>query len=176
MSIIKLDIDCETLPSIKSTYIYQFQINDIDNDQLKRFALDLEQKESSTHSNNTIGGYHSSWKLFKDHSDDIICELRDRISACVKKILKRDGIIAHSWVNINRSGNSMKSHYHAIKLVVCYYVTSNKNLGGEFMITKTSLKIQPEAGMLLIFPGEMYHEVLPYEGNDVRVSIACNIN
>lgn len=174
MSIIKLDIHSETLPDIKFPQVYQFQIDDLDNDQLKQLALDVEQKELSTQGNN-IGSYHSDYQLFKDYPTDIICKLQDRILTCVKKILKQDVSIDHSWVNINRVRNSMRSHHHKHKYVTCYYVTTNKNSGGEFMITETSEKIQPEAGMLLVFLGEMYHGVLPCTGSDMRISIACNI-
>ena len=45
--------------------------------------------------------------------------------------------------------------------------------GGEFVAT--CLKIAPKPGMLLIFPGNMDHEVLKYKGVKPRISIACNI-
>ncbi len=174
MSVVQLDINNETLPNASLLKIYQFEIKDIDNDQLKKFALDLEQKETTLKSNN-IGGYHSKWHLFRDHPVDIILQLQSIISNCTKKILKHNPFIIQSWVNINRYGHSIKNHHHAVPLVACYYVTNNEHFGGEFVIAKTTVKIQPKAGMLLVFPGEIFHEVLPYNGKDTRISIACNI-
>ena len=34
--------------------------------------------------------------------------------------------------------------------------------------------IQPEEGLLVVFPGWMLHEVHPYYGNDVRISLSAN--
>ncbi len=155
--------------------IYRFQLN-IDNKKLAQFALDVEKNENSIKSGNNVGGYHSSFMLFDNYPDNILIELHDQIVLCVNKIIKRDIKIVQSWVNINRNGHKMKRHNHSqVPIVACYYVTDYDNMGGELIITKTGEKIQPIGGQLLIFSGDLYHEVLSYTGDDVRISIACNI-
>lgn len=170
---IKLDIHSQSLPDIKPNQIFQFEIKDIDNDQLQSFALKLEQKEDSGLYSN-VGGWHSPQTLFRVNHEDVICELQDRINTCAEKILKRKVNIRHAWININRKGNSNRNHKHPYALAACYYVTDSYS-GGEFVCTETSTKIQPKSGMLLMFPGDLYHQVLPYQGDDTRISIACNI-
>lgn len=155
--------------------VYRFQLN-IDNKKLIQFALGVEQVEDSIKSGNNLGGYHSSFMLFDKYPDDILTELHDQIILCINSIIKRDVKIIQSWININRNGHYMKHHNHSqVPVVACYYVTDYENKGGELFITNTEEKIQPVAGQLLIFSGDLYHEVLPYNGNNIRISIACNI-
>ena len=138
--------------------------------------LSVEQKEQSIQSSNNIGGYHSSFMLFDNYPVSITKDLHDQIILCAKKVVNSDISIIQSWVNINRNGHIMKRHNHSqVPIVACYYVTDYESLGGELVITKTKEKIKPVAGMLLIFSGNLYHKVLPYNGNNVRISIACNI-
>lgn len=155
--------------------VYRFQL-DIDNKKLTKFALDVENKENSIQSGNNLGGYHSSTMLFDKYPCDAAIELHDQIELYVNKISTQDVKITRSWVNINRFGHSMKSHHHnSVPIVACYYVSNCPGMGGELIIGEQKEKIQPIAGQLLIFSGDLYHEVLPYTGTHHRISIACNI-
>lgn len=176
MTIIELDIHSDSLPNIKPNQVFQFKINDLNNDHLKKFALELEQTEEKwaiRYSN--IGGWHSQIHLFKTYKNESLNALQESILTCTEKILNRKPTIVSSWININRKGNRNKSHMHECPLAACYYIASEDNHGGEFFMTGTPIKFTPEIGTLLIFPGNAYHEVLPYEGDKVRISLACNI-
>ncbi len=172
---IQFDICNEVLPDIKSNQIFQFNIV-LDNELLEEFALNLETKQSDNNIHySNIGGWHSTTDLFKSSKHPEICKLQKTILNCADKILKKKSSINLSWVNINRKGHKNKNHSHGSRLAACYYVVTD-NRGGEFLATDLGERLSPNPGTLLIFPGNMYHQVLPYTGNHHRISIACNIH
>ena len=109
-----------------------------------------------------------------------------------------------AWANVNGPGDSNICHYHPGSVWSgTYYVedggcASDPNLGGEFEMLDPrgpgpgmyapSLKfagedgasigsaetIRPRPGLLFIFPSWLYHQVRPYRGTGLRISIAFN--
>ena len=94
-----------------------------------------------------------------------------------------------AWVNLLRNGAYNKVHNHpgAVWSAV-YYVSLGRpdktipdNGLIEFMdprpgnIHGGKEKIEPEDGLLIIFPSWLYHYVNPYQGEMERISIAFNI-
>nr|QBK86838.1 MAG: putative 2OG-FeII oxygenase [Marseillevirus LCMAC103] len=173
MPVVKLDIKAETLPNLEKDEIFQFEL-DLDNKELENFALDLEKAQPGVQRTN-IGGWHSYMNLFQS-GNRFIQELHDEIIACTNKILKQETKIHGSWININRNGHKNRKHRHgSFHLAACYYVRTDE-AGGEFVAPELGIQILPPVGTLLIFPGEMFHEVLAYTGRTHRISIACNIS
>ena len=155
------------------------EVGGVDNACLTQFILALEQKEKSSWVGSKRGGWHSTKKLFK-RDEKNLHQLRDIITNCAKKLLDRDITIKSSWANINRRDHYNVKHCHSgYSLAACYYVNTDvsRDAEGEFVASSgtESIKNAPKPGMLLIFPGDMYHEVLKYKGNEPRISIACNI-
>lgn len=172
MSIIKLNIDDETLPDIDKDKIFQFEL-DIDNKEIENIALDMEKTSDGVKYSN-IGGWHSGVNLFNSCRAKSICNLKDAMLICANKILKKQPCIRISWININRNGHKNKKHTHGKCLSACYYVLTD-NEGGEFIAPDLNIKLSPTPGTLLMFHGRMEHEVSSYTGNHHRISIACNI-
>ncbi|HEV2677511.1 MAG TPA: 2OG-Fe(II) oxygenase family protein [Aliidongia sp.] len=109
-----------------------------------------------------------------------------------------------AWANVNGPGDSNICHYHPGSVWSgTYYVedggcASDPSLGGEFEMLDPrgpgpgmyapTLKfagedgasvgsaetIQPRPGLLFIFPSWLYHQVRPYRGTALRISIAFN--
>jgi uncharacterized protein (TIGR02466 family) len=109
-----------------------------------------------------------------------------------------------AWANVNGPGDSNICHYHPGSVWSgTYYVedggcASDPSLGGEFEMLDPrgpgpgmyapTLKfagedgasvgsaetIRPRPGLLFIFPSWLYHQVRPYRGTDLRISIAFN--
>jgi uncharacterized protein (TIGR02466 family) len=110
------------------------------------------------------------------------------------------------WANINRSGHGNQFHTHPGALwSVSYYVDdggtgADPSLGGEFEIQDPrgvatvmyapqltfpgpdgaglgeSQRLNPQSGMLLVFPSWLSHGVCPYRGTRERISIAINFS
>ena len=110
------------------------------------------------------------------------------------------------WANINRAGNGNEFHAHPGSFWSgTYYVddggiAANPSLGGELEFLDprgvgpamyapnlalavpggraigASEVIPPMAGVLVLFPAWIYHQVRPYTGSATRISIAFNLS
>jgi len=110
------------------------------------------------------------------------------------------------WANINRSGHGNEFHAHPGSFWSgTYYVddggiAGNPSLGGELEFLDprgvgpamyapylafavpggqsmgASEVVPPMAGVLVLFPAWIYHQVRPYRGNATRISIAFNLS
>lgn len=111
----------------------------------------------------------------------------------------------NAWANVNRHGQGNEFHTHpGAYWSATYYVRDggtgeNPDVGGEFEIQDprgvapamlapmlafrtaggqsagASEVIVPRAGNLVMFPSWLSHGVRPYNGTDVRISIAMNL-
>ena len=112
----------------------------------------------------------------------------------------------YGWANVNRKGHLNVSHTHPGSYwSACYYVQTedierDASLGGEFQVLdprgtlpityKPQLRIgiegfeacggheliKPKAGQCLLFPSWLPHAVMPYTGDNVRISMAFNFS
>jgi uncharacterized protein (TIGR02466 family) len=108
----------------------------------------------------------------------------------------------HTWFHISRYAGSFVAHNHPLaswSAVYCvragasvaqhpdsgvlrffdvrqganaYLDPANATLHRAFAVAPVELKLQ--AGQLVIFPSYVFHEVTPFYGNDIRITIACN--
>lgn len=111
-----------------------------------------------------------------------------------------------SWANINENGHANEFHYHpGVYWSGTYYVddggrATDESVGGEFEIMDprgpgvamyapslvfddgghntggTNVRFTPRPGLLILFPGWLYHQVRPYRGSGQRISIAFNLS
>ena len=110
-----------------------------------------------------------------------------------------------AWANVNGPGDGNICHYHPGAFWSgTYYVAdggcaTDPSLGGEFEMLDPrgpgpgmyapALKfagedgnsvgsaetIRPKPGLMLVFPSWLYHQVRPYRGTGLRISIAFNL-
>jgi len=110
-----------------------------------------------------------------------------------------------AWANVNGPGDANICHYHPGSFWSgTYYVddggcADDPSLGGEFEMIDPrgpgpgmyapGLKfagedgasvgsgetIRPRPGLLFLFPSWLFHQVRPYRGRDLRISIAFNL-
>jgi uncharacterized protein (TIGR02466 family) len=108
----------------------------------------------------------------------------------------------HTWFHISRYAGSFVAHNHPLaswSAVYCvragqnvpqhpdsgvlrfldvrqganaYLDPANATLQRAFALAPVELKL--EAGQLVIFPSYVFHEVTPFYGNDVRITVATN--
>lgn len=103
------------------------------------------------------------------------------------------------WANINRRGAFNRSHHHYGPYSLfsgIYYVDvgtggtvagssgqtvfeDRSEIAGEILdcqdLRKREFRVEPEAGLMVIFPASLYHRVEPYEGDGFRITIAFNL-
>lgn len=111
----------------------------------------------------------------------------------------------NSWANVNGPGDSNEFHCHPGSFWSgAYYVddggSGNPEMGGAFEMMDprgpgpalyaphlayampqglspgSSETLQPRSGLLILFPAWLLHQVRPYRGNSLRISIAFNLS
>lgn len=174
------------------------------NRQLLEYVAVRETSEPSLGMSN-VGGWHSTAN-FLEAAEPAVRELRERISACIRKMLtltrhkppvSDQGLRVTAWANVARAGsyNSIHNHTPALYSGVYYVGVGEPAPEGsrdgliEFVdprpgphggplpthIFNAPLIIDPEPGMLVMFPGWLLHYVHPYRGTIPRVSVAFNL-
>jgi len=112
----------------------------------------------------------------------------------------------NAWANVNRRGDANEFHTHpGAYWSGAYYVddggiAADASLGGEFEVQDprgvlpamyapaltfnvpggqtvgSSELLRPRAGMMTLFPSWVSHQVRPYRGDRVRISVAFNLS
>jgi uncharacterized protein (TIGR02466 family) len=140
------------------------------------------------------------------HILDLAKEMANRLTADRNGKAVRPAWIVTAWANVNGPGDANICHYHPGAFWSgSYYVAdggcaTDHSLGGEFEMLDPrgagpamyapSLKfagedgqsvgaaetIRPRPGLLFLFPSWLFHQVRPYRGNGLRISIAFNLS
>ena len=117
----------------------------------------------------------------------------------------RPAWVTQAWANVNGPGDANIAHYHAGSFWSgTYYVAdggcaADPSLGGAFEMIDprgaapamyaptlrfagedgqsagSGETILPKPGLLFLFPSWLYHQVRPYRGTELRISIAFNL-
>ena len=137
---------------------------------------------------------------------DMAKELANRMTANREGKPARPAWSEMAWANVNGPGDANICHYHPGSFWSgTYYVedggcASDPSLGGEFEMLDPrgagpgmyapTLKfsgedgqsvgaaetIRPRPGLLMLFPSWLFHQVRPYRGTGLRISIAFNLS
>jgi uncharacterized protein (TIGR02466 family) len=146
------------------------------------------------------GGRHVGYIL------DLAKEMANRLTADRNGNAVKLAWSAMAWANVNGPGDANICHYHPGAFWSgSYYVddggcASDHSLGGEFEMLDPrgagpgmyapTLKfagedgqsvgaaetIRPRPGLLFLFPSWLFHQVRPYRGAGLRISIAFNLS
>jgi uncharacterized protein (TIGR02466 family) len=173
------------------------------NPALKETILAREKARPGL-SNSNVGGWHSG-RDFAEWGGPALKEVLHVAMGFANQItLDRQGRRSRPnwrvecWANINRQGHANKRHTHpGCFLSGSYYVdvgdgSTAGNPGGRFRFHDprgvanvlepvtgkegaSAPEIQPEAGMMVMFPSWMPHSVEAYLGEGTRISIAFNL-
>ena len=172
------------------------------NRELRALILAEEAKQASVGRSN-IGGWHSRPDFLK-RSEPAVGALTTWIIWAVSKMVAatagpdvfKGTLYASAWATICRAGVYHAPHSHPDSAWSgVYYVdagTSNPEypLSGvlEFLDPRTgaeavtapgdpygeAVRVQPEAGLLVVFPSWLYHWVHPYVGQTPRIAVSFN--
>lgn len=174
---------------------------DVNNDELKTACIKLkEDNEGRVYSNR--GGWQSN-DLHPEYSVSVFQQLVTKVTEQSDSILSVDyaqndrcTAVNNFWININQKGHSNQVHSHPGSfLSAVYYVSVPEgsgsivferdskdsfimgtfHLNGQTPVSGVTCEYPPVEGRLLIFPGWLYHSVLPTTTDSERISIAFNI-
>jgi uncharacterized protein (TIGR02466 family) len=172
------------------------------NPGLKQAILGAEQAQPSTGRSNR-GGWRSEPTLLNWPGPEVEAlsrhigeALRQVVSATAEGQAFEGLVKLNAWANLLRRGNYNALHNHPESCWSgVYYVDagtamSAESLSGvlefldprpfvEMVFTPGApfgrpVRIQPEAGLMVLFPSWLYHQVHPYAGDEARIAIAFN--
>jgi uncharacterized protein (TIGR02466 family) len=152
------------------------------------------------------GGWHSDVDLLRWAADavrPVVQQIVERCDAMTNDLQakpgQRRGWLLEAWANVNTPGGAANiAHHHGGSYwSAVYYVRVDPGTGGELVLRDPrgaaidmhapALRmrgidgeqieaIKPTAGMIVIMPSWLVHEVLPWQGQGLRISIAVNLS
>lgn len=174
------------------------------NKELAKLILSKEQENNGVLTTN-VGGWHSkkdfqTWdgeciKVLVSRMLALGQEMLKRFLNCTDPEMLQNWTV-QAWANINRYGHYNKFHTHLRNLNLwsgVYYVNTGKEETGDVanarivfadqhQVTprehdefKKRYFVQPEPGLMLLFPSSLGHRVEPYYGQGNRITIAFNL-
>ena len=178
------------------TTTFSFAVNNIDNEQIKKKSLDIEQQGLGFRFNPIQGG---GWQSNKNLLDYEFLDLKKYLLIGINEILSQIYVdqasirMINSWVNISRKGECTMPHIHEEASWSCvYYVTSTEDANLYFKDPRllehmdkshhhlkqpyaNMIRKRPfDAGEAILFPSWLEHGVGAATKEMTRISISCN--
>jgi uncharacterized protein (TIGR02466 family) len=169
------------------------------NARLRQIVLEMEIKQDGGNNSSNVGGWHSSPDLMEWDYDEIrdlnrvVLETgADLACSMMPGSYEGDCQIKYyggCWANLLRHGGYNRIHNHPGAVFSgCYYVSCGEPVNNpmyngwiEFQdprpgnIYGGKERVEPEEGLLLMFPSWLNHFVNPFMGGGERISIAFNL-
>jgi len=183
------------------TPIWFFDLDEIDNKKIVKYATKLSKKNEGRILSN-YGGWQSNDFHLNDCENEELLKLGQIVELKAREAAVELGIkpnmqvfMSNFWLNLNRKGNGNMRHMHPTSFFsAAYYVQVSENCGkivfehptsmanfwwNSFTNTSTyathsTINYEPKVGRLLIFPSWLEHSVQPNASDDVRISVAFN--
>ena len=167
------------------------------NQYLEQKILQWSQQNKGVSKTNA-GGWHSTTDMNRKEEYNVLTkELFNMQEEIFKKeFLTQKPVLGNMWANINYPGNSNRPHLHPNSLFSGVYWIKAPEKSGSLMLYEPRPGVQctmpnrkegklppelwrevhytPRAGMIVMFPAWLWHEVKPNESNDTRISVSFN--
>lgn len=166
-----LTLFTQNIPKIP---VYQFDLtNSIDSFEIAKLIKDFNLLYPKSRLS-SISGWHSNFNTHEltNVFDNIIEVIRRKIMLCLE-YPNYDIKITDSWAVIYEYGDKASAHNHSISSfsTVYYAQCSSQSSPLEFI---NGPSIRPYPGLLLVFPGYVYHYVPESTEYDQRIVFASN--
>jgi len=186
-----------------STPVWASKIVDhqIINKQILSYILDLQKRDSEGIKKSNFNGWHShDFNLNEDAPKNFTEAIKLNINQALKDmnwdLEKQEVKITSMWAIINEKGAFNQRHHHGNSdLSAAYYVTAEKNCGdivfydprpapvyrhpiakSPNILNASVNSVQPEEGLLVLFPSYLEHSVNPNNSNNKRIVISFNVS
>ena len=167
------------------------------NQYLEQKILQWSQQDKGVSKTNA-GGWHSTTDMNRKEEYNVLTKelFAMQYEIFKKEFLTQKPVLGNMWANINYPGNFNRPHLHPNSLFSGVYWVKAPEKSGNLMLyeprpgvhtTMPSRKegklppelwrevhYQPKAGVAIMFPAWLWHEVQPNESNDTRISVSFN--
>ncbi len=186
-----------------STPVWASKISNhkIINKEILSYILDLQKRDSEGIKKSNFNGWHShDFNLNEDAPKNFTEAIKLNINQALKDmnwdLEKQEVKITSMWAIINEKGAFNQRHHHGNSdLSAAYYVTAEKNCGdivfydprpapvyrhpiakSPNILNASVNSVQPEEGLLVLFPSYLEHSVNPNNSNNKRIVISFNVS
>ena len=149
--------------------------HEIDADLISKNVLEFKEQFPESNSSNVIG-WHSGYFSHKQSNifDDLIKLVEEKTQLVVNDNDFNISVV-QSWAAVYEKNNAAVRHNHSDTLYSAVYYASAKPNSSPIKF-EGGITIMPEPGMLVIFPGWLFHEVPAMRFDHQRIAIAFNLN
>ena len=171
------------------------------NNEMLNYIINLQKKDPDGMLKSNFKGWHSkNFNMKDDGPKNFIEEIKININTAINDMgwdLKTQEVnISNMWAIINTKGSLNQKHHHSNSdLSAAYYVSAEKNCGDIVfydprpatvykhpiakkpnILNATINSINPEPGMLILFPSYLEHSVEPNLSDHKRIVISFNLS
>jgi hypothetical protein len=149
--------------------------DEIDSDVIANTVLEFRSEFPESNSSNVIG-WHSGYFAHKqtDKFDNLISIVEEKAKSIINDPDFNVSVV-QTWAIVYEKNDAAVRHNHSDTLYSAVYYASTKPNSSPLKFD-CGLSISPEPGMLVIFPGWLFHEVPAMRFQHQRIAVAFNIN
>ena len=165
---------------------------------LEKNILQWNKKDPKGVNKTNVNGWHSQTDMNKKREYDPLTKQLFNMQEEIfeKEYLTEKPVLGNMWANINYPGGYNRPHLHPNSLFSGVYWIKAPEKSGNLMLyeprqgaqctmpNRKKGKVPPElwrevhytpkAGMIIMFPSWLWHEVQPNNSNDIRISVSFN--
>ena len=165
-----------TIYPIVTTNVDIFNINfEIDPEQIVNSIRNFRATHEDSNTSN-VKAWHSPWHL-NDYSKDfdkLIKIVEDKVLQCLSSPNVRKIECVENWAIMYKKGDKTIRHKHSDQhYSAVYYAKAEKNAAA---LKFDNLNITPKTGMLVCFPGWLWHQVTEITEDQERICMSFNLN
>ena len=165
---------------------------------LEKNILQWNKKDPKGVNKTNVNGWHSQTDMNKREEYNPLTKQLFNMQEEIfeKEYLTEKPVLGNMWANINYPGGYNRPHLHPNSLFSGVYWIKAPEKSGNLMLyeprqgaqctmpNRKKGKVPPElwrevhytpkAGMIIMFPSWLWHEVQPNNSNDIRISVSFN--
>ena len=168
------------------------------NQYLEQQVIKWSQTDPEGKKRTNVNGWHSKTDMNKKDEYNVLTKELFAMQAEIykKELLDLKPVLGNMWANINYPGGYNRPHLHPNALFSGVYWIKTPEKSGDLMLYEPrqgaqctmpnrkegklppelwrEIHYKPKAGVAIMFPSWLWHEVKPNESNDTRISVSFN--